>query len=83
MKASIVDLRRKMSDVLRALARGERVTILYRGKEKAVMHPTATSATSDMRASQHAAFGMWRNRDDMEDVGEAVRRIRKGRADAV
>ncbi|MBI2192911.1 MAG: hypothetical protein HYU36_13105 [Planctomycetes bacterium] len=39
MKASFLDLRRRMREVLRALERNESVTILYHGKEKAVLHP--------------------------------------------
>lgn len=35
MKVSILDLRRRMKDVLRALDRNESVTIYYRGNEKA------------------------------------------------
>ena len=35
MKATIVDLRYRMKDVLRAIDRGEIVTVLYCGKEKA------------------------------------------------
>jgi len=35
MNATIVDLRYRMKDVLRAIDRGETVTVLYRGKVKA------------------------------------------------
>lgn len=34
MKATVVDLRYKMNDVLKALDRNETVTILYHGKVK-------------------------------------------------
>ena len=39
MKASVVDLRYRMKDVLAAIDRGETVTVLYRGKEKARLTP--------------------------------------------
>ena len=39
MRATILDLRRRIPEVLRALDRHERVTILYRGKERAVLIP--------------------------------------------
>ncbi len=39
MEASIVDLRYKMNDVLKALERNEKVTILYRGKPKGLIIP--------------------------------------------
>jgi prevent-host-death family protein len=44
MNASIVDLRYRMKDVLKALDRGEPVTVLYRGKEKARLVPIASES---------------------------------------
>ena len=44
MEASIVDLRYRMKDVLRAIDRGETVTVTYRGKEKARLVPSDTAA---------------------------------------
>ena len=39
MKASVIDLRYKMKDVLKALDRKEEVTILYHGKVTGVIVP--------------------------------------------
>ena len=39
MEASVVDLRYKMSEVLNALEKRERVNILYHGKIKGVIVP--------------------------------------------
>ena len=39
MKATIVDLRYKMSDILKALDRRERVTLLYHGRVKGTIVP--------------------------------------------
>ena len=85
MKATILDLRRRMPEVLRALDRHERVTILYRGKERAVLVPSgAKSAKQGKRSvSTHAAFGMWADRDDLTNVASHVRTLRKGRAHAL
>lgn len=77
MKATILDLRRRMADVLRAIDRGESVTVLYRGKEKAVLVPA--EAKPAVSAAAHPAFGMWADRDDMEDVAAHVRSLRKRR----
>lgn len=79
MKATILDLRRNMGDVLRSLDRGERVTILHRGKEKAVLVPAGTENASAASVRDHAAFGMWAERDDLEDVAAHVRSLRKKR----
>ena len=79
MKASIIDLRRRMKDVLRSLERNETVTVLYRGKAKAVMIPAGKELGQMPLLTEHKAFGMWRDREDMKDVDRYVRGIRKGR----
>ena len=78
MKATIVDLRYRMKDVLRAIDRGEIVTVLYRGKEKARLVPIAASSPPP-KASDHPACGMWANREDLVDPVAYVRRIRRSR----
>ena len=83
MKASILDLRRRMRDVLRSLDRGEPVTIVHRGRRKGVLYPAGRPAHAAKTVSDHPAFGMWRDRDDLRDVEAAMRRIRKGRLNAV
>jgi hypothetical protein len=72
MRASIVDLRYRMKIVLEALNRNETVTVLYRGKEKAVMTPIDRKGTKQV--TEHPFFGM---HDDSEDsVGEVMNRLR-------
>jgi hypothetical protein len=82
MKASILDLRRRMAEVLRALDRNETVKILYRGRERAILIPSGTSGKGAPPARNHPAFGIWKDRDDLADVPAHVRRLRKGRFDA-
>lgn len=81
MKASILDLRRRMAEVLKALDRNESVTLTYRGHEKATIVPK--KADPAMSTRQHPAFGLWENRTDMTEVDAVVRDLRKGRMDAV
>jgi antitoxin (DNA-binding transcriptional repressor) of toxin-antitoxin stability system len=86
MQATILDLRRRMPEVLRALDRHEEVTILYRGKKRAVLVPA--EAVTDTRErnkviTDHAAFGMWASRDDLTDVATHVRTLRRGRVHAI
>ena len=85
MQATILDLRRRMPEVLRALDRHERVTILYRGKERAVLIPSGDQPLKKGRrnARTHAAFGMWADRNDHTDVAAHVRQLRHGRRHAV
>jgi len=84
MKATVLDLRRRMPEVLQALDRNERVTILYRGQERAILVPAGSEAAdgAPVKASQHSAFGMWAERDDLDDVGAHVRSLRRGRRHA-
>lgn len=79
MKATVVDLRHKMKEILAALDRGEEVTILYRGKERAVMIPAEQANKERASICDHPAFGMWKDREDMKDVSAWLRKIRSGR----
>ena len=78
MTATIVDLRYKMKDVLKAIERGEVVTVLYRGKPKARILPiSAERKPPSLRT--HEAFGLWKDREDLRDVAGHVRKLRQGR----
>jgi len=48
MKASVVDLRYKMNDILKALERNEEVTVLYHGKVKGVIVPAKNEEYESM-----------------------------------
>ena len=72
-----------MKDVLRALDQNEPVTILYRGKQRGVLYPASHRRRAAGRVAAHPAFGMWRNRADMQDVGKIVRTLRRGRFHAL
>ena len=78
MKASIADLRYRMKAVLAALDRGEPVTILHRGKEKARLMPIENKIPK-LHPSEDPAFGMWKSRPEMRDVRNYVRTLRKPR----
>ena len=77
MKASIVDLRYKTKEVLKALERNESVTVLYHGKIKGVITPV--NAKSGATVEDHAFFGM--NRKPDGTVIEELERIRQSRHD--
>lgn len=56
MKASIVDLRYKTNDILKALDRNESVTILYHGKVKGIIKPSRER--TGIKVKDHPFFGM-------------------------
>jgi antitoxin (DNA-binding transcriptional repressor) of toxin-antitoxin stability system len=78
MKATILDLRYRMKDVLRAIDRGETVTVLYRGKEKARILPIAGKG-EDARAEDQDFFGMWKDRQELADPAGYVSKLRQPR----
>ena len=78
MKATVRDLRYRTKQVLEAVERGEIVTVLYRGKEKARLTPLSTG---DRGANliPGKAFGMWKDRQELQDVSGYIRKLRRGR----
>ena len=56
MKASVVDMRYKMNEVLSALDRNESVEILYHGKVKGIIKPVLAKGGKSVK--EHRFFGM-------------------------
>ncbi len=71
MKATIVDLRYRMNDVLKALDRNEDVDILYRGKKKGVL--SARRNSSARKVTSHPFFNMRSSRRSVEAEMEELR----------
>ena len=80
MKATIVDLRYKMNDILKALARNEKVTVLCRGKVKGVIVPV--SQKKDMSITEHPFFGM-SAQDSEKSVLDELNDLRRSRYDDI
>lgn len=80
MKASVVDLRYKMNDILKALERNEEVTVLYHGKVKGVIVPTKKDGTAKMK--DHPFFGML-SENAQKSVEDTMRDLRKPRYDDI
>ena len=75
MKATVVDLRYKTSDILKALDRNESVTVLYHGKVKAIITPAGVK--KGLNIKDHPFFGM--NVHYEEEVLEELGKLRKPR----
>ena len=74
MKATVVDLRYHMNEVLKALDRNEQVSVLYHGKVKGVITPT--SHLTDTRVANHPFFKM---RATTTVVDKVMSDLREGR----
>lgn len=76
MNASILDLRYKTKSLLSALAKSEKVNILYHGKIKGVIYPFQKKEAG-LRVSHHEYFGSLR--ESGKDVAEVMHQLRGGR----
>ncbi len=79
MEASVLDLRKKMTDVMSAIDRRERITLTHRGRRKAVIVPLTEVKKDKVKVAELPAFGIWKDREDMEDISSYVNELRKGR----
>jgi hypothetical protein len=79
MDASILDLRYRMRDVVKALDKREKVRILYHGKVKGEIHPAGTASLS--KTADHPLFGSLKNERD--NPTEVVAKIRRRRLSAL
>lgn len=76
MKATVVDLRYKMNDILKALDRNETVTVLYHGKVKGIIMPAKGQKTKKIK--DHPFFGM-SSKDVQKTVLDELNDLRKPR----
>ena len=74
MDATILDLRYRMKDVLKALERREKVRILYHGKVKGTIVPVDNEPIR--RVQDHPLFGI--DRRDKRPVEDVIRELRRG-----
>jgi formamidopyrimidine-DNA glycosylase len=71
MKATILDLRYRMKDVLKALERNEDVNILYHGKLKGTIRPHKQDAGKQV--TDHPFFNMRKGDESVEKMMEHLR----------
>ena len=71
MKATVVDLRYKMNEVLKALDRNEDVEILYHGKTRGTI--SATPHRISLKVTEHPFFNMLHGKTSVEEEMEQLR----------
>lgn len=79
MKATVLDLRYKMNEVLKALDKREKVTLLYHGRVKGTIYPEGEKGR--IKVEDHPFFGM--NAREDRSVSQRVEALRRSRSDAV
>jgi hypothetical protein len=77
VKATVLDLRYRMKEVLRTLDKGEKVTVYCHGRFKGTIVPAG--AASAITVKDHPFFGM--AADEAGSVAESMDQLRKCRLD--
>ncbi len=80
MQATAKDLRFHAKELLESVLRGEEIIITYRGKPRAKLIPL--KQTKINKSNKNELFGIWKDRNDMDNVNDYIRDIRKGRFNA-
>jgi len=76
MKATAKDLRFQSRELLNTVSRGEEVIITYRGKPCAKLVPYQNE---EKKNKEDELFGIWKDHEDIQNIDEYVRNLRKGR----
>ncbi len=77
MKASVMDLRYRTKEILRALEAKEEIILTHRGIEKGKITPISRPDADSTSLADHEAVGMWS--DSEESVPDMISRMRKPR----
>lgn len=78
MKASVLDLRYRTKDILRALDQNEEIILTHRGNPKGKITPIRNTEGKSPKFASHQAIGMWA--DHTESVPALIARLRKPRS---
>ena len=79
MQATMLDFRRRMSEIQGAISRRERVTITSHGRPWAVIVAYEDAKPDVPSARDCAAAGMWADREDLTSPTDYVRNLRARR----
>ena len=79
MQATMLDFRRRMSEIQGAISRRERVTITSHGRPWAVIVAYEDAKPEVPSARDCAAAGMWADREDLASPTDYVRSLRARR----
>ncbi|GJQ61509.1 MAG: hypothetical protein SCALA702_05620 [Melioribacteraceae bacterium] len=77
MYSTAKELRFHTKALLDSVKRGEEVIITYRGKPAAKLVPVDENVKVENESSD--LFGIWADKEEVSDVENYIRRIRKGR----
>ena len=78
MFVTATDLRLRTREIFDAVARGEEITITYRGKPRARLVPVKRD--DHRKIGRTPLFGIWKDYEAVASVDQYVRKLRGGRS---
>jgi prevent-host-death family protein len=79
MEITTKQLRLESGRIISQVSNGQEITITYRGKPRAKIIPIAAKRAPVSQELENELFGIWKDREDLANVEQFVRNIRKGR----
>jgi len=79
MEISTKELRIQPGRIISQVVSGQEITITYRGKPRAKIVPIIDKKSFVLKKDENELFGIWKNRNETENVEQFVRGLRKGR----
>ena len=81
MEVTTKQLRIQPGRIISQVNNGQEITVTYRGKPCAKIIPINKQNfdLQNLEETDNELFCMWKDREDMEDVEQYVRNMRKGR----
>lgn len=75
-EVSAKELRYRLGEILKRVRAGERITVTLRGKPVAVLTSLLSEEAQAEDPFRPIAFGIWKDRKDVEDVSQWLDRVR-------
>ena len=79
MQVSTKQLRIQPGRIISQVNNGQEVTVTYRGKPSAKIIPIKTGNKVILEKEENELFGIWKNREDLENVDLYIRNKRKAK----
>jgi antitoxin (DNA-binding transcriptional repressor) of toxin-antitoxin stability system len=79
MVITMQQLKTQPGRIFGKINKGQEMAISYRGRICAKIVPLGVKLADNEKDSGNKLFGMWRDRDDIGDASQYVRKIRKAR----
>jgi len=79
MEVTTKQLRLEPGRIMSQISNGQEITVTYRGKPRAKIIPINAGKIPVSQEPDNELFGIWKDREDITNVEQFARSIRKGR----